>query len=127
MYKMQPGSVQPRPVLGGRSGSGLGPFHHRWQRGQDRLHVATGLQPEHRAAVVEQIELDIAAASHQLLLAFTCAPGTGKIAANEVGIDGKKGAADVSREGKRSLPASLGFRRREIVEKDAADPARLLA
>src|SRR5689334_21628820 len=47
-----------------------GPFHLRRQRRQDGLHIAAGLQPECGAAVVEQVELDIAPAPDQLLVAI---------------------------------------------------------
>ena len=46
------------------------PLHHRRHRGQDRLDIAAGAQAEDRAAVVEQVEFDIAAAADQLLLAL---------------------------------------------------------
>src|SRR3954465_15455940 len=46
------------------------PFHHRWQRGQDRIDIAASAKPENIAAIVEQVELHIAAAAHKLLLAF---------------------------------------------------------
>jgi hypothetical protein len=50
------------------------PLHHRRHRRQDRVDVAAGLQAEDRAAVVEQVELDIAAAPHQLLVAVGSPP-----------------------------------------------------
>src|SRR5215468_12581473 len=71
------------------------PFHHWRHRGEDRIDIAAGAQPEHGAAVVEEVELDIASTPHQLLLAFRFAPGRRKIAPHEVGIDLQKGAADV--------------------------------
>jgi hypothetical protein len=39
----------------------------RRPRHQDRLDIAAGLQTERRAAVVEQVELDIAAATNELM------------------------------------------------------------
>ncbi len=57
----------------------LRPLHHRRHRRQDRLHIAAGAQAEDGAAVVEQVELDIAAAADQLLLALGLAPGRREI------------------------------------------------
>ena len=50
------------------------PLHHRRHRGEDRLHVAAGPEAECRAPVVEQVELHIAAATHQLLIALGLSP-----------------------------------------------------
>ena len=55
------------------------PLHQRRQRGEDGLDVAAGPQAEHRAAVVEQVELDIAAAANELLVAVGLAPGRPKL------------------------------------------------
>src|SRR5262245_588123 len=62
------------------------PLHDRRHRGQDRVHIAAGAQPEHGAAIIEQVELDIATAPHELLLALCLAPGRCEIAPYEVGI-----------------------------------------
>ena len=64
---------------------------------EDRIDVdvAAGLQPENRAAVVEQVELDVAAAADELLLAVGLGPRRREIAAHELGIDVEEGAADV--------------------------------
>src|SRR5262245_32520910 len=53
----------------------LWPLHHRRQRREDRFDIAAGAQPEDGAAVVEQVELDVTAAPHQLLLSLGLAPG----------------------------------------------------
>ena len=47
-----------------------GPAHLGRQRHQDRLDIAAGHQAELGAAVVQQVELDVAAAPHQLVLAL---------------------------------------------------------
>ena len=47
-----------------------GHFTSGGMRGQDGVDVAAGLQAEDGAAVVEQVELDVAAAADQLLLAL---------------------------------------------------------
>src|SRR3546814_1218073 len=51
------------------------PPHARRQAHKDRLGAAAGLQAEQGAAVVDQIELDVAAAAVELELAFALAPG----------------------------------------------------
>ena len=52
-----------------------GPADFGRHGGQDRLDVAAGLEAEHGAAVVEQVELDVAAAADQLLVAVGLGPG----------------------------------------------------
>ena len=104
-------------------GSGMRsrPFHLRRQRGQDRIDVAAGLQPEDGAAVVEQVEFDIAAAADQLLLAIGRRPRRVEIAPHQLGIDFQEGAADVLGEGEIGVPVAAVV---PVVE-DAADAARL--
>src|SRR5690348_988861 len=58
-----------------RAASTSRPLHDRGHRGQDRIHIAAGAQPEHGATVIEQVELDVASAPHELLLALRLAPG----------------------------------------------------
>src|SRR5262249_37026474 len=99
------------------------PLHHRRQRGQDRLDIAAGAQPEDGAAVVEQVELHVTAAAHELLLALGRAPGRGQILAHQLGINPPEGVADFLREGKVRLPV----RAVEIVVENAADAAHLAA
>src|SRR5262245_47927969 len=99
------------------------PFHHRRHRGQDRIDIAAGAQPEHGATVVEEVELDIAPAPHELLLALRLAPRRREIAAHEVGIDLEEGTTDVLGEGEVGIPVA-GI---EPVVEDAADAAHLLA
>ena len=77
--------------------SDLRPAHQRRHGGQDSIDVATGLQPEDRAAIVEQVELDIAAAPDELLLAVGIGKGRRHVAADDLGIDLEKGAADILR------------------------------
>src|SRR5207244_8400077 len=72
-------------------------------------------------AVVEQVELDIAAATDQLLLAVFGGPACCEIAAHDVGIDLLEGAADVLGEGEVGVPVAAVM---PVVE-DAADAARL--
>ena len=100
----------------------LRPLHHRRHRRQDRLDIAAGAQAENGAAVVEQVELDIAAAAHQLLVALGLAPGRREIVRHQLGIDAAEGAADILREGEDRLP--VGF---QIVVENPADAAHLVA
>src|SRR3982074_2722580 len=80
------------------------PLHHGRQRRQNRVDIAAGAQPEDGAAVVEQVELDIAAAARELLLALGLAPGRGEILSHQLGIDPGEGAADVLGEGEIAVP-----------------------
>src|SRR5215470_8020858 len=100
-----------------------GPFHHRRQRREDRIDIAAGAQPKDRAAVVEQVELDIAAAPHELFLALALVPGLREIAAHEIGIDSEELPADLLGEGEILFPVS-GI---EIIVEYAADAAHLAA
>ncbi len=102
-------------------------MHHRRQRGQDRGDVAAGLQAEDGAAVVEQVELHVAPAPHELLLALRLRPGLGEVGAHDARIDVEEGAAHILREGEPGVPAALCLRRRQVIVEDAAHPAHLLA
>src|SRR5664279_2305598 len=99
------------------------PLHFGRHRRQDRIDIAAGLQPEDGAAVVEQVEFDVAAAADQLLLAVLGGPWRRKISPDQFGIDFGEGAADALREGEVGVPGA----RVEPVVKDAADAARFLA
>src|SRR5580704_11343989 len=101
-----------------RWGSNLRPLHHRRQRRQDRIDIAAGAQSEDRAAVIEQIELDIAAAAHKLFLALGFGPWFCKILPHQIRIDIKKGKTDILGEGKSGVPIAF-----EVIVKDAADAA----
>src|SRR5829696_771397 len=99
------------------------PLYLRRHRRENRIYIAAGLQPKNCAAVVEQVEFDIASAPDQLLLAVGGVPGQGEIAPHEVGIDLQEGAADVLGEGEVGVPIA---RVMPVVE-NAADAARFLA
>src|SRR5579871_1635853 len=101
----------------------LGPRHLGWQRHQDRLRVPARLETEQRAAVIEQVELDIAAAADQLVTALRLAPALVHMAADDGRIDIEKGDADIAGKGEIPFPIATF----QIVEKDSADPARLIA
>src|SRR5262245_28147270 len=93
---------------------GSRPAHQRRHRGEDRLDIAAGLQAENGAAVVEQVELDIAAAPHELLFAVGLRPGRCDVAPDDRGIDAEKGAPDLLGEVEIGLPVAAV----EIVEED---------
>ena len=85
--------------------------------------IAASAQAENGAAVIEQIELDIAAAAHELFLAFGIGPRQGAIPSHQFGIDVTKCAADILREREIGLPIAAV----EVVVKNSADPAHLVA
>src|SRR5215467_2587853 len=99
------------------------PLHHRREGGEDRVDIAAGAQPEDGAAVVEQVELHVAAATHELLLALCFGPGRGEIPAHQLGIDPPEGTAHLLREGEIFLAVTAV----EIVVENAADAAHLVA
>src|SRR6202035_1300897 len=83
------------------------------------------------AAVVEQVELDIAAAANELMAALLVAPGLGHPRPHDPRIGRAECLADPADEGEIALPsiglgAGLGATI-EIVEEDAAGAARLVA
>src|SRR5215831_17882369 len=71
--------------------SGLWPCRFGRQRHQDRLDIAAGLQAEHRAAVVEQVELDVAAAADELVTALLGGPGLSHPGPHDRREDGENG------------------------------------
>src|SRR4051794_1974145 len=83
-----------------------GPFRFWRHRGQDRIDIATGLEAKGGAAVVEQVEFDVAPAAHQLLFAIRRRPRRGKIPAYQFGIDLQEGAADIPGEVEVGLPVA---------------------
>src|SRR5688572_4371807 len=99
------------------------PQHFRRQRHQDGVGVAAGLEAEDSAAVVEQVELDIAAAADQLAAALLVGPVAAHVAAHDLGIDRQERLADCAGEAEILVPVA-GV---EIVVEDAAEAARLLA
>ncbi len=99
------------------------PLHQRRHRGEDRGDVAAGLQAEDRAAVVDQVELDIAPAADELFLALGFLPWREEIAPHQPRVDIEEGEADVAGEGEVGLPVA----RVQPVVEDAADAARLVA
>src|SRR5579884_1159215 len=97
--------------------------HPRRQRHQDRFGAAAGLQAEQRAAIVDQVELDVAAAAVELEFAL----GFAKLYIfpffhnRQVRVE--ETVADRALEREAALEAA-GV---EVVEEQAADAARLAA
>src|SRR5437868_10936604 len=85
--------------------------------------MAAGAQPEPGAAVVQQVEFDVAAAAHQLMLPLLRRPRPVHPRPHDTREDREKGFPDCPDEGEIALPAAAV----EIIEKDAADAARLTA
>src|SRR5271166_2063480 len=99
------------------------PFHQRRQGGENRLDIAAGPQAEHGAAVVQEVELDVASTTNELLIALRLVPGRRKVAPHQLRIDIQERAADVLDKSKVRVPIS----RIVPVEENAANAARLAA
>ena len=76
---------------------------------------------------MQQVELDVAPAPHELLVALRIAPLLLEIAPDDLRVDAAEGAPDILRKGERGFPAAGRRLGREVVVEDAADAARLLA
>ena len=72
---------------------------------------------------MQQVELDVTAAAHELVLAFGRGPRLVHVSAHDLRVDGEEGLADVAGEGEVALEIAAV----EIVIEDAADAARLAA
>src|SRR6202042_842029 len=84
---------------------------------------------EDRAAIIEQIELDVTAPTRQLPLAFVLAPGLLCVAPDNVAVSSNEALTDVTHEGEIGVERGISgiACAVEIVEENAADAARLLA
>ena len=80
------------------------------------------LQAEERAAVPDEVELDVAAAAVQLEVALALAERRVLAALEDRRVGGEEMVADAARQREAALEAALV----EVVEEDAADAARLL-
>src|SRR5690606_2483456 len=101
----------------------VAPARERRHRAQDRLGASAGLQAEQRAAVVDQVELDVAPAAPGLEVALALAVRFVAVAFDDRRIRVEEGIPDRARERERPLEARLV----QVVEEDAADAARLVA
>src|SRR5580704_8771050 len=101
--------------LSSREGQGgfLRPCRFGGERHEDRLDIAAGLEAEQRAAVVEQVELDIAAAPDELVAALLLGPRLQHVTADQSRVDPEKGLADGAGEGEIALPIAV-----EVVVED---------
>src|ERR1700674_5039275 len=114
---MQEGSLQ---ALLGRAGLWMPadlPAHHRRKRHQDRVGAAPGLQAEESAAVVEQVELDVAAAPIELELALAIAEGNAAAPLDDRQVRGEEGIAHPAQELETAREAPL----RKGTEKEPPD------
>src|SRR3954447_2686412 len=105
------------------------PAHARRQRGENRVDIAAGLQAKNRAAIVEGIEFDVAAAPNLLLLTFGVGPRFRPVGAYDVRIDVEKALTNVPGKREIGVPGAVLciVVAVQIIEKDAADAARLVA
>src|SRR5207244_2520925 len=92
------------------------------QRHQDALDPAAGLQPEERAAVVQQVELDVPAAAEQLEPPLPLRVRQRLAAADDRQVRVQERLAGVADKGERLFEIAL-----DVIEEDAADAARLVA
>src|SRR6185436_9066977 len=101
-----------------RSGLGLpvvAPGDQRRQRHQDRFGAAARLQAEQRAAVVDKVELDVAAAAELLEGPLLQREGFALAALGDWQVRLQKVVAAVADKGEESIDIAL-----EVVEEDAA-------
>src|SRR5690242_16426636 len=95
------------------------PPRQRRQAHEDRVDVAAGLEAEERAAIVEKVELDVAAAEFEEALHVLLGEGRVHAPADELRDDVEESFSDVLREGE--MRVEMVF---EIIVEDAADAAR---
>src|SRR3954470_4988498 len=75
------------------------PFSNRRHGRQDAVDIPAGLQSEMGAAVIQQVELDIATAPLALLVALLLGPGLRHAAGDDLGLDVQKRLAHRLGEG----------------------------
>src|SRR5579863_5616359 len=113
-----------RPLAPLRDPAGVrvasGPRDLRRQRHQDRFDIAAGSETEPRAAVVKQVEFNIAPAANKLVAALFGGPGGVHPGPRDPRIDREKRLAHAPHKGKVAVPVAAV----EIVEKDPAGAAR---
>src|SRR5881396_2068710 len=99
------------------------PLHQRGQGHQYRLSAAGRLQAEQRAAIIDEIELDIAAAAISLEVSLTLAVRKIFPALDDGKISREKMVADGASELETRIETSLV----QIIEENPSDAARLAA
>ena len=103
----------------------VAPFHQRRQRHQDGLGAAARLQTEQRAAVIDQVEFDVATAAVSLEIALACGVGNVPAPRDDRQIGVEKAVADAPGQREAALEASLADLV-QIVEENPTDAARLV-
>src|SRR3569833_260367 len=98
------------------------PPHFGRHGAQNGVDVAAGLETEGGTTVVEEVELDVAAAADELVVAIGLGPWGRVVAVDELGVNLEEGAADILGEGEVVVPVAA----RELIVEDAADAARLV-
>src|SRR6266545_6880141 len=101
----------------------VAPLHEGRERHQYRLRAASGLQSEERPAVVDEVELDVAAAAVGLEIPLALAVGEAPPPLENRKVSRQKMLADAAREIETEVEAFLV----QVVEENSADPARLAA
>src|SRR5688500_8958540 len=113
---------------GGLGAAGLGlvpvlPARLERQRHQDALDAPAGAQAEARAAVVHQVELDVAAAAQPLPPPLALAPRRADAPADQRQVGGHEGGRAVRDEGEEGLAVAVA----QVVEEDPSHAASLAA
>src|SRR5690606_11887816 len=114
--------VQARLEAAGLGRVSVFPAYQRRQAHQDRLGAAAALKPEVGASVVDQVELDVAAAPVQLELALPLAPRRVLAAFDDRQVGVEETVADRAQVAEILFEVPL-----QVVEEQAADATRLVA
>src|SRR3954452_6230358 len=101
----------------------VAPCRARRHRHEDRFGAPARLQAEQGAAVVDQVEFDIASAAVGLEFALALAERQALSSLDDRQIGGQEMLADRAHQREAGVEVGLG----EVVEEDAADAARLVA
>src|SRR6266571_3215532 len=101
----------------------VAPLHEGRERHQYRLRAASGLQSEERPAVVDEVELDVAAAAVGLEVPLALAVGKAPPPLENRKVSRQKMLADAAREIETEVEPFLV----QVVEENPADTARLAA
>src|SRR5262245_48447709 len=115
--------VQPRLGCSGLGMPVVAPAHQRRQGHEDRFGPSSGLEPEERSAIPDQVELDVASPAVKLKVALPLAPRHVPPSPH----DRQVGREEVVAHAAQHLEAALEPPLVQIVEEDPADPPRLLA
>src|SRR6266702_5629086 len=114
-------AVQPRLVAARLRTPVVAPPDDRWQRHKNRLSASVRLQAEDSSSVVHEIELHVAPAPIRLKIALPLAVGQVLAPQQHGNVGVEKAVAHASGQCEAVLEVAIV----EIVEKNAADAARL--